>query len=260
MNIRRGLGLIFFLSLIALMGCNVPKNDAETNAQLMSDLYVFKSYKVPDRLAREINQTINDLLSTLEPKIGSVKLTPDGQLLVVAPNSFHEGVKAFIEQINIDNPVPSPSVEVNYWIVAGREAKMPAKLDEFNRIKPALETIQNNQGNMEFKLLDHVVLTSSTQGTRTYIGGTVVRINQMYSAYSDGSLTIQPSIDLMGTALGNINTIDTNIETRSGELVVLGQSSQGFVNRPIFEPKEEGTKRDVERVNVYYIISADVKK
>ena len=60
---------------------------------------------------------------------------------------------------------------------------------------------------------------------------------------------------------GNLRTvIDTQIEMKSGELVVLGQSSKEFSGRPIFELEKEGEKLHVETVNVYYIISADVKK
>jgi hypothetical protein len=86
-----------------------------------------------------------------------------------------------------------------------------------------------------------------------------VAINHTVSAFRDGSLAIALRIDLLGTVRGNINSIATDIETKSGELVVLGQSSQEFVNRPIFEPRKEGEKFQLETVNVYYIISADVK-
>jgi hypothetical protein len=254
MKIKKYVGILLVFGLIALMGWSGAKAEPAQEAEQP----VLKSYKVPERLASEVEQILHSLLFYSEPKIGNARLTPDGQLLVLAPKSFHNGVEDFIEQIKKNNPAPSPSVEVNYWIVAGREAKTPAKLDEFNRIKPALETIQNNQGDMEFKLLDHVVLTSSNQGTPTHVEGAIVRINQMFSAYSDGSLSIQPSIELMRTARGDILSIKTDIETKSGELVVLGQSSQDFFGRPIFEQQKD--EKDVERVNVYYIISADVKK
>jgi len=261
MKIERVVGIILVISLIAFMGCNRPNGDSvnvpQDKPSQEAEQRVLKSYKVPERLSKEIIDVIRGIIS---PGLGRVTVAPDGQLLVVATESFHEGVEDFIDQLIKNNPEPSPSVEVNYWIVAGREAKIPAKLDGFNRIKPALETIQNNQGNMEFKLLDHLVLTSSNQVRPAQIGGAVVKISQMLSAYSDGSLSLQPSIDLIGTAQGDIRSIQTNIETRSGELVVLGQSSQEFVNKPIFELKKEGEKWYVETVNVYYIISADVKK
>lgn len=256
MKIKNCMGIVLVFSLITLTGWSGVKAEPAQKAEQP----VLKSYRVPERLASEVEQILHSLLFYSEPKIGNARLTPDGQLLILAPESFHDGVEDFIEQIKKNNPAPSPSVEVNYWIVAGREAKTPAKLDEFNRIKPALETIQNNQGSMEFKLLDHVVLTSSNQGGPTHVEGAVVRINQMFSAYSDGSLAIQPSIDLIGTARGDILSIKTDIETKSGELVVLGQSSQVFLNRPIFKPSKEGEKTHFEKLNVYYIISADVKK
>lgn len=259
MKINKCVVIILVFGLIAFIGCDRPNGDSvnipQDEPSQEAEQRVLKSYKVPERLSRQIFGTIHGILGAH----GTARLAPDGQLLVAAPKSFHDGIKDFLEQFEENFFAPSPSVEVNYWIVAGREAKTPAKLDEFNRIKPALETIQNNQGNMEFKLLDHVVLTSSNQDRPAQVGGAVVNISQMLSAYGDGSLSIQPNIDLL-TAQGNILAIQTNIETRRGELVVLGQSSQVLVgDRPIFEPEKEDTKKYFERVNVYYIISADVK-
>ena len=254
MKIENVFILILFLSLIVFMGCDKPESESAENS-----LPVLKSYRVPERLAKEVHETLNTLLFNSGAQIGSAKLSSDGQLLVVAPTSFHEGVEDFIEQLIKTNPEPSPSVEVNYWIVAGRRARMPAKLDEFNRIKPALETIQSNQGNMEFKLLDQVVATSSSQN-EAHFEGAVVAITQTVSAFSDGSLAIALNMTLLGTTRGDINSIATDIETKSGEMVLLGQSSQEFLQRPIFEPRKEGEKRHFEKVNVYYIISADVKK
>ena len=222
---------------------------------------ILQSYKVPERLANEIQGTLDGLLRFNGPRIGAARLTPDGQLLILAPKSFHDGVEDFIEKLKKSTPAPSPSVEVNYWIVAGRKAKTPSKLEEFNRIKPALEIIQNNQGNMEFKLLDHVAATSSPQDRPTVLKGALVQITYWVSTSNDGLLVISPNIDLKGTTEGIIeSSIRTNIETRGGELVVLGQSSQEFINRPIFEQKKEGEKRHVETVNVYYILSAKERR
>lgn len=255
MKMKKCVGIVLVFGLITLTGWSPLKDALAQEAEQP----ILKTYKVPERLAIEIQGTLEGLLLSSTPRIGSARLTPDGQLLILAPKSFHDGVEDFLEQLEKNNPAPSPSVELNYWIVAGREAKSPAELDEFNRIKPALETIQKNQGSMEFKLLDHVVATSSSQG-KAHFEGAVVAITQTVSSFRDGSLAIALIIDLLGTARGNINSIATDIETKSGELVVLGQSSQGFLNRPIFEPSKEGEKTHFETVNVYYIISADVKK
>ncbi|MFC1495168.1 hypothetical protein ACFL6W_07805 [Thermodesulfobacteriota bacterium] len=245
--------LVMFLSLIVFVGCNEPKGEFE---QRFEDLLVLKSYEVPEKLSKEISQDLNNLLYFNEPRIGRATLSPDGQLLVVAPKNFHTGVKDIIEQIKKNNPDPSPSVEVNYWIVAGRKAESPAKLDEFGEIYTALGTIQNTQGNMEFKLLDRVVVTSSSKNTQTRLGGADVSIKQTVSAFGDGSLVIISSIK-MSNAPRSI--IETELETRSGELVVLGQLSQEFYGRPIFEHAKD-VKKHTELVNVYYIISARVKK
>ena len=259
MKIKAGLVIVVFLSLIAFAGCTGPQNDSANESEAL----VLKSYEVPERLAKEISETINDLLSRKarkmdndQPPIGKARIAPDGQLLVAAPKSFHRGVKDFIERLQKASPEPSPSAEVNYWIVAGRKANKPAILDEFKKIKPALETIQNTQGNMEFKLLDHVYATSSGQGTRTRISGAITDVQQTLSAYTDGSFEIYTSVDCRPARRGQI---DTQIETQSGELVVLAQLSQEFKDMPIFTPAEEG-KKHYETVSVFYIIAASVKK
>lgn len=260
MKTRIRLGFIVILGFIALTGCNGQKAESAQGQNTI----VLKSYKVPEGLARDIYDDINGLLysgAPSEPAIGRARIAPDGQLLVAAPESFHDGMKDFIEEINKNNPGPTPTAEVDYWIVAGRKSKTPAKLDEFQAIKAALETIQNTQGSMEFKLLDHLAATSSGQGKDTRLSGAYIEITQSVSAYSDGSLVIHPRIiwnprSSMETTGGRI---DTQISTKSGELVVLGQLSQEFGGGSIFGPKRNGEKQ-VELVNVFYIISSAVKK
>ena len=260
MKIKKCVGIVLIFGLITLVGWSGAKAEPAQEAEQP----VLKSYIVPERLVMEIYHALSNLLAYRVPRIGQVSITPDGQLLIIAPKSFHDGVEDFIEQLEKNNPAPPPTVEVNYWIVAGREAKTPAKLDEFNRIKPALETIQNNQGNTEFKLLDHLAVTSSSQGTPTTILGALGRIKQEVSAFSDGTLVINPVFTFQEMLPPNNDwrdktVINTQIEMKSGELVVLGQSSREFIGKPIFEPGKEGEKH-IEIVNVYYIISADMKK
>ena len=264
MKIKTGFIFVVFLSLIVFAGCTNPQNDSKE-----SEALVLKSYEVPERFAKEVSETINDLLSkdadkpeNSQPPIGKATIAPDGQILVAAPKSFHDGLKDFIASLASSKPEPSLSTEVNYWIVAGRKANKPATFEEFNTIKPALETIQNNQGSMEFKLLDHIILTSSGQGTTTRLDGELFNISQTLSAYSDGSLGIGSYIGHQFREPPNMSykrySINTQIETQSGKLVVLGQVSQGF-NMPIFTTAEEG-KPHYETVSVFYIISASVKK
>jgi hypothetical protein len=253
MKIKTGLVFVVILIFIVFAGCTNSRNDTAKESETL----VLKSYVVPDRLAKEISQTINELLGNEwprnkeQPAIGKARITPDGQLLVAAPKSFHDGVKSFIAQIKNVNPEPSASAEVNYWIIAGRKAKNPANLNEFREIIPALTTIQSKQGNMEFKLLDHLSTTLS-QATESRFSDSFASIQQTVSAYSDGTLLIVLSIRCHDKS----GSIDTQIETRNGELVVLGQLSQRVYGKPVFEPEEKGH----ELVNVYYIISAVLKK
>ena len=264
MKIKTGLGVVVILGLIVFAGCTSPQKDT---AEGSCDI-VLKSYKVPERLAEQISKTVNDLLSRDartrdkdQPPIGKAQVAPDGELLVAAPKSFHDGLKDFIASVANTKPEPSLTTEVNYWIVAGRKAKTRAKLDEFTGIQPALDTIQNSQGNMEFKLLDHLVITSSGQGTRSDVQGSLSRITQQISADSTGTLVIKTDSQINSDIRWG-NHISTQIEIKSGELVVLGQASQEFRGVSIFNPiiNEEAKKNHVELVNVYYIISATVKK
>ena len=268
MKIKAGMALIVLLSLMVFSACtDFSDKDKEGRENL-----VLKSYEVPGRSAKEISETINELLgwkygNPLKeyPPTGKANLTPDGQLLVNAPESFHRGMKDFLARVQNASPEPSPTVEVDYWIVAGRKTNVPSKLEEFNRIKPALQTIQNNQGNMEFKLLDHVTATSSGQGTKSSLSGALIDIQHTLSLNSDGSLLIWSMIrnhSFSGEKNNPGGFINTQIETRSGELVVLGQTSQEFFGLSIFQPPKEDLIKNAqarEIVNVYYIISAAVK-
>lgn len=260
MKIKTGLVLVVFIGFFVFAGCTNPKNESTNESEAL----VLKSYEVPERLAKEVSETINDLLSRKarkldndQPPIGKARIAPDGQLLVAAPESFQNGVKDFIIRFKNANPEQSPSAEVNYWIVAGKKSNKPAKLEEFRLIKPALETIQNTQGNMEFKLLDHVVATSSSQNTESSISGAFIAIDQTVSAFSDDSLIIKLNIGMRKVAINS--AIATDLETKNGELVVLGQVSQEFIV-PIFTPAKEGERLRGEIVDVFYIISATAKK
>jgi hypothetical protein len=269
----------YVLIMIPLLlgGCDKPK-ETPANKQISiqkvdpfqpgspvsdSGLPVLKSYRVPEKHANDVCKILNDLLSG--SKIGNARMAPDGQLLVLAIGSYHKGIEDFIDRFNKNNPGVAPSVEVNYWIVAGKKTNAPAKLDEFPSIKMALETIQKKQGNMEFKLLDQVAATSSGQGTRTIFKGAFVEISQELSAYSDGTIILYPRITCHASStkiqnrLSPFGFIETQIATRSGEIVVLGQLSQEFINKPIFETKKVGDDQ-VEEVDVYYIITTELKK
>lgn len=257
-KISAGLGLIVVLSIFLFMGCNEQKSETSQDQEPL----VLKTYKVPFGVAKEIYDDLNGLLSRKleEPTIGNVRISSDGQIMVAAPESFQWGVAEYIEKMNNNNLGPTPVAEVHYWIVAGRKSKAPSKLDEFKAIKPALETIQNNQGNMEFKVLDHIATTSSGQSSMSKLSGTFISIRQMLYAYHDGSVIIEPRIRWNGgKGWSTRGELDTKITVKSGELIVLGQLSQKFRGFPIFTPLKDGEKH-VETVNVYYIISADTKK
>jgi hypothetical protein len=288
MRIIKSMKLALVLSLFLMVGCDESKKNPTDNSAPMketgsyqtgpsvidpasfpkvapdqiSGLPILKSYRVPEKHANEVCKILNDLLNG--SKIGNARIAPDGQLLVLAIGSYHKGIEEFIDRFNKNNPDVSPSVEVRYWIVAGKRANAPAKLDEFQSIKPALETIQKKQGNTEFKLLDQVAATSSGQGTRTNIRGAFVEILQELSAYSDGTLIIHPQVSCHAGSIKIQNSlitsgfIDTQIVTRSGEIVILGQLSQEF-NKPVFESKKAGDDQ-VEVVDVYYIITTELKK
>jgi hypothetical protein len=276
MRTIKSMKLALVLSLFLMAGCDEPKKNPTDNSSPIPitgpyqtedpvpgpDLPILKSYSVPVKHAKQVCNILNELFNG--SKIGTVRIAPDGQLLVFVPGSFHKGVEDFINRFNKNNPDVAPSVEVNYWIVAGKRANAPSKLDEFQSIKPALETIQKKQGNTEFKLLDQVAATSSGQGTRTNIRGAFVEIVQELSAYSDGTLIIHPQVSCRAGSIKIQNSlitsgfIDTQIVTRSGEIVILGQLSQEF-NKAVFESKKAGGDQ-VEVVDVYYIITTELKK
>lgn len=284
MKLHKYLRLAVILSMILFMGCNSPEKEQLNSPESL----VLKSYQVPERLAKEIRQTMNTLLgrgeesgSSAQGPIGRALLAPDGQILISAPQSFHKGVEEFIERIKKNNPAPSPSAEVRYWIVAARKAeyplnpdaaavsglandlKNPYEPDELMAVRPALDAIIDNQGYMEFKLLDQVSVTSSGEGSRSKLRGAFIGINQSLTAYNDGTVMIKPEISWFSGSInvkdrlktrGSINTV---IETKSGEFVVIGQLSQEFKPSPFGTKKGEEEK--IELMNVFYILSAVVK-
>ena len=98
MKIKKGLGIILVFSLITFMGCNRPNNESTNVPQdeppQETKQRVLKSYNVPERFSGQIH-VIQEILAGH----GRARLAPDGQLLVAAPKSFHDGVEDFIEQL-----------------------------------------------------------------------------------------------------------------------------------------------------------------
>src|SRR6266540_1906765 len=75
---------------------------------------VVRSYSVAPEIARELRGA---LVEALPPGVGYVSQTPDGHILVTAPESIQQGVQNLIAEVAAKKPPPTPTIHFEVWLV-----------------------------------------------------------------------------------------------------------------------------------------------
>lgn len=150
---------------------------ASTNAVVPLRL---ASYEVPKNQGSQVQQILARVFSGVKDKVAArAALSPDGQLVVVAPEGIHGGVKKLIEKMAKRKPPQPASAEITYWLVVGRPAPKPSYATDLTRVKSALQAVTSSQGPMEFALLERLRLRTladhhgRTRGTHADLRQTV---------------------------------------------------------------------------------------
>ena len=206
-------------------------------------------YEVPQGTAGDLRTALARVLGNVndakEPATGRVTVTPDGRMVVLAPEKVQAGVRAIVEQVSKRPSVPPARIDMNYWFVLAKKippadkAELPVELAE---IKPALDELVRTQGPMQFRTLEH--LKNST------IAGEHGRVDngESVSASHDVSTTSGVVLARVSLNTGRRN-IDTTVQLKPGQLVVLGQSGW----------KDKDAKDGAEEQTLFYVMRADLR-
>jgi hypothetical protein len=227
--------VLCFFSL-ALSCFSKPKEDSESRL-------VLKAYEVPRQGAPQLRRALADLFffgsagGTPSTSIGKVDVAPDGQLMVLAPESVHAGVRALIDSTFTAAPKPISTVTLTYWVVMGTSGKTVNPLTAgLADVSAALSEIEKHDGPMSFELIEKIDATSLS-GEEADVKGRATAVTQR------GTL-----VDGLFTGMVRINhppqSMNTQVRIATNQLVVL--ASSGLAGK---------TPDDTSR-SVYFLVRA----
>lgn len=212
--------LLLITCLVALSSCDLSKHPENTGTGVPSNL-VLRSYEVPNNGAQRLRGTLKDLLwfgnesKDANRFVGRADVGPDGRLIVLAPESVHDGVKTIIANL-ATSPAKEPgTVRIDYWVVRGAagEGELPANLGE---IATALNEVKKNDGPMAFDLVEKLSV-SSLPNERGVMDGRDTRVRQVTNVL-DGNVVADLDLERFGQRLS------TRVRLKPGVIAVLASA------------------------------------
>jgi hypothetical protein len=259
MNKRKKLSLIVVLCVAWILPACQPSAASNQTTGEWNPEMVLKTYKVPGghNHISEVESILTSLLYyTGDKKLGKVEAGPGGQLVVVAPARIHQGIAKLLDDINQLEPSgPPPTIEFTYWFVLGWQSNQPSKTSSFKEIAHALDLLANNQGPMEFRLLEKINVISIS-GHGTDFSGNLFRVMHT-AAENNGKIVAELGIRKRGMKRTDINT---RIWIESGKLLVLGESGYHLTGRERAIQSSEFESVKGKPTTLFIIIRAKILK
>ncbi len=202
---------------------------------------VLRTYDVPAGSGQRLRSVLKEVLwfgaegKDASTWVGRVDVGPDGRLIVLAPESVHEGVKALVASV-VSKGIKEPeTVTLSYWVVVGtpgadQPQPMPAELE------PALAEVKKAEGALGFTLIEKLTV-SSLSGERGDLNGRDTSVEQ-YVTNVDDALTADLRLERFG------QRIRTRVRLAAGKVVVLASSGT-----PTKEPGDAAKR-------VFFIVKA----
>jgi len=218
-NHPKSLSIVIFaaLSTLAIVACQAAAAPRDNP----TDDLVLRAYSVPAPYGPEILSVIRGLFYRAKdvPPMGTVAISPSGELMVAAPKAFHPGIEQFLAGLAKAPPAPPASIRIDYWVVIGGPTVKPDDVSvPGQEIQSVLDAIRESQGPMQFTLLEKASATSlSGEGANN--DGKRLHISQNAAAYGDRVIA---NIDI---GLRGPNTFKTRVQIPLNKSVVLGQSN-----------------------------------
>ena len=228
------------LVALVLSSC-LPSSSTPPPANGVPTNLVLRSYDVPNGGAQRLRSVLKELLwfgsegKDSNKYVGRADVGPDGRLIVLAPESVHDGVKSLVASVTA-NPIKEPgTVRLTYWLVLGAPGKSetppPLALAE---LAPALAELEKNDGPMSFTLVEKLNL-GSLSGEKGELNGRETWVRQ-FATMQDGQLVADINLEHQGQKIG------TRVRMDPGQVVVLATSGAP-------------TKDNVDR-SVYFLVRA----
>jgi hypothetical protein len=206
---------------------------------------VLRTYQLPPEQTDAVRSTLKSLFSVKDdqPVRAKVDVLPDQQLVVYASEATQASVAAMLKTLKATVPAtsnPQPQYKVSYWLVSAKAsqnaaAELPANLTEVHQ---ALQQINQQQGKLQFELLEQLQLASS-EHAEAVLSGSVLRVQQRLGAERNGStiahVLLEKQLNLpaeLRRKLPDGYRLDTSLTVQQpDQLLVIGanagDSSQG---------------------------------
>lgn len=236
--------------VLFLAGCPTTSRTTEINAPtpaggVPSNL-VLRSYDVPNNGAQRMRGVLRELMwfgsdgKDSNKYVGRADVGPDGRLIVLAPESVHEGVKNLVASVTA-NPVKEPgTVRIDYWVVSGSPGKSEAPGANLQEVGPALTEVEKNDGPMAFALIEKLSV-SSLSNERGSMDGRDTHVRQFTNVVDD-NITADIDIERFGQKL------QTRVRIKPGTLTVL--ASAGMTTRTEGKDSTDTTR------TIYFLVRA----
>lgn len=247
----RTTALLSFCLVVAasLSCCSSPETDSAHR-----DL-VLRLYEVPHGLASDIRSVLRETLRATEgyEQRGTVSVAPGGKLLVLAEPQVQAGIENLIGSLeDAAPPTPSPTLEMSYWLVAGRSVSETVAVSSTipPELASALGSVVDALGPMEFALIERVQLAARSD-SRATVNGSFVTIHQTASLV-EGRVVARLEIS---SSRGN--RLATEVYLEPDQMVVLAQTNIGEPGRmPDFFSDREGSQQPNVLI---YVVRATVQ-
>jgi hypothetical protein len=205
--------LLLVVVVWSLAACDLGRSKPD-------DGLVLRTYEVPSGSVQRLRAALMEVFKLGADKdapkyAGRADVTPDGRLIVLAPEQVQDGVKGFVDSVMKNPPKGPEAVTLTYWVltgVAGAEQKeaLPTELDA------ALAEVRKADGPQAFSLVEKLSL-SSTSGEFARIMGRDTSVDQTATATAT-DVTADVRLERPGQRLS------TRVRLAPGKLVVLAAS------------------------------------
>ncbi|HEY5808927.1 MAG TPA: hypothetical protein VIT67_13210 [Povalibacter sp.] len=243
MNSSLAKALVLFLvgALVATAAVIAARHSpAEANQPML-----VRSYDVKSEIASEMRDALNAAINFGNDKdpVGRATLSPNGRLLITAPESVQQDVASIIADVEGHELAPTPLINCEVWLVSSHPGTIATSEGAPAEIGPALEEIAKSQGSARFELLEKLsTRVRSGQGSKLRGSRSSLQVTPSVRRGHDS----EPVIALDMTIETRSGALQTEAELHPGQIFVLGQS--GF---PDASPGGEKSQ-------LYYIVRASL--
>jgi hypothetical protein len=228
MNLREiGRGIVWFAIGAAVIAVAFFLLHRESTPVTQS--LAVRSYPVAPEIAGEMRSALADAMGPH----GSVSLSTDGRLLVMAPESLQRGVHDILQEVATKKPAATPAIHFELWAVSAvpGTAARPDDGPGLSEIAPVLGELQKARETLHFALLEKLALQARAgdndnliQGVRA---GFKISPTVRYDAKGDPVIVARIDVQqvLNGVFGGQPGSLRAVVQLRPGQMLVIGQNS-----------------------------------